>query len=97
MNNISRFKEVRLRDRKYLNSFRDTACEACGADDGTIVAAHIRAGNEGGVGMKPSDDLVFGLCHSCHAEQEASPGAAWWLEKIVKPLARQNYQTWRFG
>ena len=91
----SYFKQPRLRDRKYLDSFKNEVCISCLADDGTIVGAHIRTGHEGGTSLKPSDDLVLPLCARCHAEQEANPGPHWWLENIVKAIARRKYMHWK--
>lgn len=90
-------KAERIRDRKWLNAHRDFACAACGASDGTVIPAHIRAGHEGGAGLKPGDDLVIPLCHACHMDQEAHPGADWWLENVLKPQARRRYQFWKGG
>lgn len=87
----------RLRDRKYLDSFQHAACCCCGVADRTVVGAHIRTGHEGGIGLKPPDDLVLPLCGTCHADQEASPGAVWWIERVLKPLARKRYEAWKAG
>jgi hypothetical protein len=84
----------RVEDRKYLDSFRYRPCEACDAQDGTVVPAHIRTGNEGGTALKPSDDLVVALCFSCHAEQERNIGANWWFEKVFKRIIRKRYADW---
>lgn len=96
MSNIARFKEVRIRDREYLDSFRDRACEACGIEDGTIVAAHVRAGHEGGTGYKPSDDLTVALCFACHQRQESEPGPEWWFKNVFKVWLRKKYQEWKY-
>lgn len=92
----ARFKRPRLRDRKYLDSYEGTPCEVCGSE-GTTVGAHMRTGHEGGVGLKPSDDLTVGLCFTHHAEQEDNPGPEWWLENILKPILRNRYQEWKNG
>ena len=63
-------------------------------EDGTTVAAHVRAGHEGGVGLKPSDDLTVFLCFQCHMEQESQPGAEWWFENIFKPWLKERYLRW---
>lgn len=83
----------RVRDRKYLSSIHGEACWSCGKEES--VGAHIRAGCEGGVGLKPSDDLVIPLCHYCHMDQESNPGAEWWLENVLKNLARERYKEWK--
>lgn len=101
-------KSKPLRDRKYLNSFRDAACFVCGARDGTVVAAHIRSGHTGGIGLKPDDSLTLPLCAKCHAEQGANEKAFWQrrfggAEVInqdiavgwAKSYARRRYRAWR--
>jgi len=61
------------RDRRLLNAVRDFACQWCGRDDGTIVAAHSNEGIAGkGMGMKASDALVAALCDQCHREVDQS-------------------------
>lgn len=87
-------KPVRIRDRAYLDYLGTQPCASCGASDGTVVGAHIRAGHEGGTSLKPADDLTLPLCFRCHASQERQPGPMWWLENIVKPMARRMYARW---
>lgn len=88
----------RLRDRKYLDSFKSRTCMAsdyidlCGRPS---VGAHIRTGGEGGAGLKPDDDLVVALCHECHMDQEANPGPEWWIERVFKPMMRRQYRRWK--
>ena len=51
-------------ERKYMNTFAGTLCEACGRNDGTIVAAHFN-GITGGTGYRVKG-VVAGLCATCH-------------------------------
>ena len=83
----------RIRDRKYLNSIHGQECWSCGKAES--VGAHIRVGNEGGTGLKPSDDLVVPLCNDCHMDQEANPGPMWWVENVLKPIARDRFEQWQ--
>ena len=92
-------KSKRIRDKKYLQSYKDKTCEAaarggyelCGKP---AVGAHIRVGNEGGRGLKPSDDLTLALCHECHTAQETG-GYEWLVEHILKPQLRRRYKKWK--
>lgn len=89
-------------DEKYRASFRNRVCIAASGDGFSLcglpsVGAHIRAGEYAGVGTKPSDDLILPLCDRHHREQEASPGAEWFLENIVKPMARRMYREFKNG
>ena len=82
----------RIRDRAYLDSLHAALCIACGATP--CDPAHIRAGLEGGTGLKPGDDLTLPLCHTCHMDQEAHPGPEWWVENVLKAIARRSYRRW---
>lgn len=44
-------------------------CIVAGCDRLPIECAHIRAGTDGGTGLKPSDRYVVSLCRDHHAEQ----------------------------
>jgi len=49
------------------------ACRAlpfviCGAEDGTVVAAHSNYGK--GMGIKSSDATVMALCYRCHTAHD---------------------------
>lgn len=58
-----------VRDKKRLEACRLLACQNCGADDGTVVAAHSNWAEHGkGRGIKASDEYVAALCFLCHAE-----------------------------
>ncbi len=87
------FKRKPIRDRKYLDSFRGETCLNCGVSDETVVGAHIRWGNEGGTGYKPSDDLTLPLCFKCHKSFDADHSSIW-LAVMVKNMARRRYQEW---
>jgi nitrite reductase/ring-hydroxylating ferredoxin subunit len=54
------------RNKKLLEACRDLPCMNCGANDGTVCAAHRNQGK--GMGLKNSDALVASLCHKCHFE-----------------------------
>jgi hypothetical protein len=59
-----------IRSKKMLSAAKDQSCMNCGANDGTVVAAHysgLRSHAFGkGTGHKPHDILVADLCRSCH-------------------------------
>jgi DNA (cytosine-5)-methyltransferase 1 len=55
-----------FRSKKLLEAVRQCPCAHCGAQDGTVVAAHRNEGK--GMGIKVSDALVAALCFRCHAE-----------------------------
>lgn len=43
------------------------SCILCGAEDGTVVLAHLRVGLNGGLGKKPPDHHGIEACFSCHS------------------------------
>jgi hypothetical protein len=82
---------VRIRDRKWLDTFEHKECWNCDAKDGTVVGAHIRWGQSGGTSLRPSDDLVIPLCFRCH---QGEPPAEFWAN-ILKRRARKEYERWK--
>lgn len=56
------------RSVKLLEACRELPCTLCGAEDGTIVAAHSNQQRDGkGTGIKAHDYRVAALCFPCHA------------------------------
>lgn len=101
----SYFKTVHVEDKKYRASFRGQTCIACGIRDDTVVGAHIRADGAGkagggGLGYKPSDDMILPLCGPCHAT-EGRASIVFWETALdmhideVKAMARQRYAEWK--
>ena len=87
-----------LRDKKRLEACRSLPCQHCGAEDGTVVAAHSNESIHGkGRGIKASDEFVAALCFTCHANldqgkmrkeeklQMWSNAHAKTIEKLAKP------------
>ncbi len=57
------------RNQKLLEAVREAPCQHCGAEDGTVVAAHSNQLRDGkGRGLKASDYRIAALCHRCHHE-----------------------------
>jgi len=57
------------RNKKILEACRELPCQHCGAEDGTIVAAHSNQLRDGkGRGIKAHDYRVAALCFRCHAD-----------------------------
>lgn len=61
-------QKLEFRSRKLLDTAAEGVCQNCGAEDGTVVAAH---GNEAimgkGVWLKAHDCFHAHLCFRCHA------------------------------
>lgn len=88
-------KTARPRDRRYLDSFRGRACEACGVQDDTIVPAHVRTGLNGGMGLRPPDSDVLALCFKCHSDFDQGGGAKWLVKHVLLPILRKRYARWK--
>jgi len=57
------------RSRKLLDAARELPCQHCGAQDGTVVAAHSNQLRDGkGRGLKAHDYRIASLCYRCHSE-----------------------------
>jgi hypothetical protein len=57
------------RNQKLLEAVRDSPCQLCGAQNGTVVAAHSNQLRDGkGRGIKAHDYRIAALCYHCHME-----------------------------
>ena len=57
------------RNKKLLEIVRESPCQICGIQNGTIVAAHSNQGRDGkGRSLKAHDYRIAALCFTCHAE-----------------------------
>ena len=57
------------RNKKLLEIARESPCQNCGIQDGTICAAHSNQLRDGkGTGIKAQDYRIASLCHKCHHE-----------------------------
>lgn len=61
-------KHKYIRSKKLLEAARQIPCQHCGADDGTVVAAHTNWGGGKGRGIKADDNLIASLCFACHSQ-----------------------------
>lgn len=56
------------RNPKLLQVIRNSPCQACGTQDGTIVAAHSNQLRDGkGRSLKAHDYRIAALCYRCHS------------------------------
>lgn len=57
------------RNKRLLEIVRESPCQNCGIQNGTIVAAHSNQLRDGkGRGLKCSDYRIAALCFGCHSE-----------------------------
>jgi hypothetical protein len=58
---------MNYRNKALLEAVRECPCQHCGAQDGTVVAAHSNQLKDGkGKGIKAHDYRIAALCHTCH-------------------------------
>lgn len=58
---------MNYRNQSLLEKVRESSCQHCGADDGTIVAAHSNQLRDGkGRSIKAHDYRIAALCFKCH-------------------------------
>lgn len=72
------------RSRSHLDFIRGLPCCACGRGPRS-EAAHIRAGTDGGMGIKPSDQWTVPLCNRHHREQHDKGELTFWASRGVDP------------
>ena len=78
-------KHKYVRSKVLLEACRTIACQHCGAEDGTVCAAHINWGGGKGRGIKADDNLVAALCQKCHHE----------VDQGVKLSKQQRQEMWQ--
>ena len=60
---------MNYRNKKLLEAVRESPCQLCGAQDGTVVAAHSNQLRDGkGRSIKAHDYRIAALCYTCHAD-----------------------------
>jgi hypothetical protein len=60
---------VIYRNKRLLESVRQSPCQHCGVEDGTVVAAHSNQLRDGkGRGIRAHDYRIAALCFRCHAD-----------------------------
>lgn len=73
------------RNPKLLQIVRESPCQHCGRQDGTIVAAHSNQLRDGkGKGIKASDFRIAALCYLCHSD----------LDQGYKMSKEERTQMW---
>jgi hypothetical protein len=57
------------RNKKLLEIVRESPCQICGIQNGTVVAAHSnQLRDEKGRSIKAHDFRIAALCYTCHSE-----------------------------
>jgi hypothetical protein len=73
------------RNKKLLDLVRQSPCQTCGTEDGTVVAAHSNQLRDGkGRGLKAHDYRIAALCFRCHSE----------LDQGTKMSKAERVESW---
>jgi hypothetical protein len=60
---------VIYRNKKLLEVVRQSPCQHCGVENGTVVAAHSNQLRDGkGRGLRAHDYRIAALCFTCHSD-----------------------------
>ena len=63
---------MNYRNKKLLEVVRESPCQNCGSQNGTVVAAHSNQQRDNkGTSIKADDFRIAALCHMCHHELDA--------------------------
>lgn len=66
---------MNYRNKKLLEAVRESPCQACGAKNGTVVAAHSNQLRDGkGRSIKAHDYRIAALCYQCHTDLDQGAG-----------------------
>ena len=77
--------QIIYRNKKLLELVRQSPCQNCGIEDGTVVAAHSNQLRDGkGRGLKAHDYRIAALCFRCHSE----------LDQGTKMSRAERVETW---
>jgi hypothetical protein len=84
------------RNSTHLNFIRSLPCCTCGCAPRS-EAAHIRAGTDGGIGMKPSDRHTVPMCTECHRHQHTIGELAYWSRHGIDPTGLAEHLWTKSG
>lgn len=86
-------KATYVRSKTLREAYRLIPCQACGAQDGTVVCAHANEGAYGkGMAIKACDTKAASLCFTCHSRLDQGSDMtrderrAFWLAAHLKTI-----------
>lgn len=84
------------RNAGHLSYIRTLPCCVCGKR-APSEAAHIRAGTDGGMGVKPSDRFTVPLCPADHRDQHQRGESAFWSGCGIDPTGLAEHLWTKSG
>ena len=86
---------MNYRNKKLLEVVRESPCQNCGAQDGTVVAAHSNQLKDGkGRSIKASDAAIAALCYRCHHELDQGSHMAKFERLVMWEEAHRKTMRW---
>lgn len=88
---------MNYRNKPLLEVVRDAPCQLCGAQDGTVVAAHSNQQRDGkGMGIKAHDYRIAALCYSCHSQLDQGSKMSKEDRQDIWEMAHRKTIGWLF-
>ena len=88
---------MNYRNKPLLEVVRDAPCQLCGAQDGTVVAAHSNQQRDGkGMGIKAHDYRIAALCYACHMELDQGSKMSKEDRQDIWEIAHRKTIGWLF-
>lgn len=88
---------MNYRDKALLEALRDSPCQLCGTQDGTVVAAHSNQQRDGkGTGIKAHDYRTAALCHDCHYQIDQGKDLSKEDRQMLWEMAHRKTIGWLF-
>jgi len=88
---------MNFRNKRLLEMVRESPCQHCGIEDGTVVAAHSNQLRDGkGRGIKAHDYRIAALCFKCHYEIDQGAALAKFQRLEIWEEAHRKTVGWLF-
>ena len=85
------------RNKRLLEIVRESPCQHCGVQDGTVVAAHSNQLRDGkGKAIKAHDYRIAALCYRCHMELDQGKNLSKQERIEMWEQAHRNTIAWLF-
>jgi len=85
------------RNKRLLEIVRESPCQHCGVQDGTVVAAHSNQLRDGkGKAIKAHDYRIAALCYRCHTELDQGKNLSKPERIEMWEQAHRNTIAWLF-
>ena len=85
------------RNKRLLEIVRESPCQHCGVQDGTVVAAHSNQLRDGkGKAIKAHDYRIAALCYRCHTELDQGKNLSKQERIEMWEQAHRNTIAWLF-